>query len=104
VGQQLLFWGQEYWTEEVDDGHVESHLTSKTVQLKGPERSSQQDTLPWWRWERPIGFMTAVNNRQAEHQSTVLEASGAIANEILVFVRPGATESSNSSTALKGFR
>jgi len=73
---------------EVGNGHVEGHLTNNIVQLKGPEKSSQQDTLSWWRWARPIGFMTMVNNRQAEYQSIVLEAPSSITNEILVFVRP----------------
>jgi hypothetical protein len=33
VGQQLLFWGQEYWTE-VGDGHMESHHTSNIVSVE----------------------------------------------------------------------
>jgi hypothetical protein len=62
---------------------VWSHLTSKIVQLKGPEWLTQQDTLPWRRWARPTGFMIMVNN----HQATKLEASGTIAKQTLVFVR-----------------
>ena len=44
----------------------------------------------------------AVNNRQAEHQSTVLETTGTIADQTLsVLIDPGATESFISSAALK---
>jgi hypothetical protein len=44
----------------------------------------------------------AVNNRQAEHQSTVLETTGTIADQTLsVLIDPGATESFISGAALK---
>jgi hypothetical protein len=44
----------------------------------------------------------AVNNRQAEHQSTVLETTGIIADQTLsVLIDPGATESFISGAALK---
>jgi hypothetical protein len=43
-----------------------------------------------------------VNNRQAEHQSTVLEMTGTIADQTLsVLINPGATESFISGAALK---
>jgi hypothetical protein len=43
-----------------------------------------------------------VNNRQAEHQSTVLETTGIIADQTLsIFIDLGATESFISSAALK---
>jgi len=74
-----LFFGARSIIPDVGDGHVESHLTSKTVRFKGLEPPSQQDTLPWWIWENPIGFMTTVNNHQNENQSTVIEALVTIA-------------------------
>ena len=44
----------------------------------------------------------AVNNRQAEHQSTVLETIGIVADQTLsVLIDPGATESFISGAALK---
>jgi hypothetical protein len=44
----------------------------------------------------------AVNNHQAEHQSTVLETSGTIADQTLsILIDPGATESFISGAALK---
>jgi hypothetical protein len=44
----------------------------------------------------------AVNNHQAEHQSTVIEMIGTIVDQTLsVLIDPGATESFISSTALK---
>jgi hypothetical protein len=44
----------------------------------------------------------AVNNRQAEHQSTVLEMTGTVADQTLsILIDPGATESFISSAALK---
>jgi hypothetical protein len=44
----------------------------------------------------------AVNNRQAEHQSTVLETTGTIADQTLsVLIDLGATESFISGAALK---
>jgi hypothetical protein len=43
-----------------------------------------------------------VNNRQEEHQSTVLETSGTITNQsISILIDPGATESFISGAALK---
>jgi hypothetical protein len=43
-----------------------------------------------------------VNNRQAEHQSTVLETTGTIADQTLsILIDPGATESFISGAALK---
>jgi hypothetical protein len=43
-----------------------------------------------------------VNNRQAEHQSTVLETSGTIADQTLsILIDPGATESFISGATLK---
>jgi hypothetical protein len=43
-----------------------------------------------------------VNNRQAEHQSTVLETSGTVADQTLsILIDPGATESFISGAALK---
>ena len=43
-----------------------------------------------------------VNNRQAEHQSNVLETTGTIADQTLsVLIDPGATESFISGAALK---
>jgi hypothetical protein len=43
-----------------------------------------------------------VNNRQAEHQSTVLETSGTIADQTLsILIDPSATESFISSATLK---
>jgi hypothetical protein len=44
----------------------------------------------------------AVNNRQAEHQSTVLETTGTVADQTLsILIDPGATESFISGAALK---
>jgi hypothetical protein len=44
----------------------------------------------------------AVNNRQAEHQSTVLEMTGTVADETLsILIDPSATESFISGVALK---
>jgi hypothetical protein len=44
----------------------------------------------------------AVNNRQVEHQSTVLEMSGIVANQTLsILIDQGATESFISSAVLK---
>jgi hypothetical protein len=44
----------------------------------------------------------AMNNCQAEHQSTVLETSGTIPDQTFsILIDPGATESSISSVALK---
>jgi hypothetical protein len=44
----------------------------------------------------------AVNNYQAEHQSTVLEMTGTIADQTLsILIDPGATESFISSAVLK---
>jgi hypothetical protein len=44
----------------------------------------------------------AVNNRQAEHQSTVLEMTGTVADQTLsILIDPGATESFISGAALK---
>jgi hypothetical protein len=44
----------------------------------------------------------AVNNRQADHQSTVLETTGTIADQTLsVLIDPGATESFISGAVLK---
>jgi hypothetical protein len=49
--------------------------------------------------------MTAVINYQAEHQFTMLETIGTIADQTLsILIDPGATESYISSTTLKGFR
>ena len=43
-----------------------------------------------------------VNNRQAEHQSTVLETTGNIADQTLsILIDPGATESFISGAVLK---
>jgi hypothetical protein len=43
-----------------------------------------------------------VNNRQAEHQSTVLETTGTVADQTLsILIDPGATESFISGAALK---
>ena len=44
----------------------------------------------------------AVNNRQAEHQCTVLETTGTITDQTLcILIDPGATESFISGAALK---
>jgi hypothetical protein len=44
----------------------------------------------------------AVNNRQAEHQSTVLETTGIVTDQTLsILIDPGATESFISSAVLK---
>jgi hypothetical protein len=44
----------------------------------------------------------AVNNRQAEHQSTVLEMTGTVADQTLsILIDPGATENFISGAALK---
>jgi hypothetical protein len=44
----------------------------------------------------------AVNNRQAEHQSIVLETTGTVADQTLsILIDPGATESFISGAALK---
>jgi hypothetical protein len=44
----------------------------------------------------------AVNNHQAEHQSTVLEMTGTVADQTLsILIDPGATESFISGAALK---
>jgi hypothetical protein len=44
----------------------------------------------------------AVNNRQAEHQSTVLETNGIVANHTLsILIDPSATESFISGASLK---
>jgi hypothetical protein len=44
----------------------------------------------------------AVNNRQVEHQSTVLETTGTVADQTLsILIDPGATESFVSSAVLK---
>jgi hypothetical protein len=44
----------------------------------------------------------AVNNRQAEHQSTVLETSGTVADQTLsILIDPGATESFISGASAK---
>ena len=43
-----------------------------------------------------------VNNCQAEHQSTVVETTGTVADQTLsILIDPGATESFISSVALK---
>jgi hypothetical protein len=42
----LYFKDQEYWTKILGDGHVESHITSVTSQLRGPEQSDNPDPLP----------------------------------------------------------
>jgi hypothetical protein len=43
-----------------------------------------------------------VNNRQVEHQSTVLEMTGTVADQTLsILIDPGATESFISGAALK---
>jgi hypothetical protein len=54
-------------------------------------------------WARPIGFLTEVNNHQAEDRSTVLKVSSSIANETFSWLDLDAIESSISSTTLKGF-
>jgi hypothetical protein len=44
----------------------------------------------------------AVSNHQAEHQSTMLETTGTVADQILsILIDPGATESFISGAALK---
>jgi hypothetical protein len=44
----------------------------------------------------------AVNNRQAEHQSTVLETTGTIADQtLIILIDPSATESFISGAVLK---
>ena len=57
VGCQLLLQVPGVLEQRQGVGHVESHITSMTTQLRGPEHLDQQDPLPWEIWARPIGFM-----------------------------------------------
>jgi hypothetical protein len=57
VGRQLLLQVPGVLDRRKGVGHVESHITSMTAQLRGPEHLDQSDPLPWEIWARPIGFM-----------------------------------------------
>jgi hypothetical protein len=57
VGQQLLLWGPGVLDRRLDVGHVESHITSVTVWLRGPEQLGHPDTLQLEIWARPTRFM-----------------------------------------------
>jgi hypothetical protein len=101
VGQQLLLRGPGVLDRRPDVGHVESHITSETVQLRRPEQSVNRHTT--------VGDLgkahrihAVVNNHQAEHQSTVLETSGTIVDQTFsILIDPGATERFISSATLK---
>jgi hypothetical protein len=62
--------------------------------LAGPTTVGEMGKAHW--------IHAAVNNRQVEHQSTVLEMTGTVTNQTLsILIDPGATESFISGAALK---
>jgi hypothetical protein len=47
VGRQLLLQVPGVLDQRKGVGHVENHITSVTVQLRGPEHMDKPDPLPW---------------------------------------------------------
>jgi hypothetical protein len=81
---------------------VESHITSVTSQLRGPEQSGSVGHTTVGDLGKAHQIHAVVNNRQAEHQSTVLETSGTIADQTFsILIDPGATERFISGAVLK---
>jgi hypothetical protein len=73
-----------------------------TVWLRGPEQSGSVQTHYSRRFGQGPQIHAAVNNHQAEHQSTMLETSGTIADQTFsILIDLGATERFISGATLK---
>jgi hypothetical protein len=81
VGQQLLLRGPGVLDRRPDVGHVESHITSMTVQVERARAVGSVGHTTVGDLGKAHQIHAAVNNRQAEHQSTVLETSGTIVDQ-----------------------
>jgi hypothetical protein len=78
----FYFGYQEYWTEEsvLDCGepHYQHYCPEERVGASGSARPTTMGVLG-----KAHQIHAAVNNHQAEHQSTVLETSGTITDQTL---------------------
>jgi hypothetical protein len=83
-------------------GRVGSHTTSTTALVERTRASGSVGPTTMGDLGKAHRIHAVVNNHQAEHQSTVLETSGTIADQTLsILIDPGATESFISGAALK---
>jgi hypothetical protein len=102
VGRQLLLRVPGVLDRRKGVGHVGSHITSVTAQWRGLEHLDQLGPTTMGDLGKAHRIHAVVNNRQEEHQSTVLETSGTIADQTLsILIDPGATESFISGAVLK---
>jgi hypothetical protein len=102
VSQQLLLRGPGALDQRRDVGHVESHISSVTcpVERARETRSARHTTVGDLGKAHQIH--AEVNNRQSEHQSTMLETLGTISNQnFSILIDIGAIESFISSETLK---
>jgi hypothetical protein len=83
-------------------GRVGSHTTSATVLWRGPEHLDQPGPTTVGDMGKAHRIHAVVNNRQEEHQSTMLEMIGTVADQTLsILIDLGATESFISGAVLK---
>jgi hypothetical protein len=102
LDQQLLLRGPGALDRRLDVGHVVSHITNETVRLRRPEQVGSSGPTTVGDLGKAHRIHAVVNNCQAEHQSTVLETSGTIADQnYSILIDPGATERFISSAVLK---
>jgi choline kinase len=81
---------------------VESHITSVTCPVERARAVGSAGHTTVGDLGKAHQIHAVVNNRQAEHQSTVLEMSGTIADQTFsILIDPGATERFISGATLK---
>jgi hypothetical protein len=57
LDKKLLLRGPGAMDRRLDVGHVVSHITNETIQLRRLDRPDHQDPLQLDIWARPIGYM-----------------------------------------------
>jgi hypothetical protein len=83
-------------------GDVEDPITSVTAQSYNQDLCIEKERPGWEEQVAATRFMQLVNNRQAEHQSTVVESSGMLNHiNVKILFDSGATYSFISPSALE---